>query len=203
MSAGARGFTLMELLIVLAILSILAVLALPAYTGYRLRANIAEGIDLALPIKYHALEAYQIDGVFPEDNASVGLGAPATYGSDVVAGIGYSTGGVIRVEYSLPELGANRVLELAPCVSGSGPVEWVCRSASSAGIDPAHLPSSCRNLGASCASGTGAAATANPGPGASGGAGQSGSAPASGNSGSAGNSGGASNNNGKGTKKGP
>jgi len=60
-----RGFTLIELLVVLAILSILVVVALPAYTGYRLKAQIAEGLGLASAFKYHELEAYQIDGVFP------------------------------------------------------------------------------------------------------------------------------------------
>jgi len=152
MRASERGLTLLELLIALAILSILIVLALPAYTGYRLRANIAEGIGLALPLKYHALENYQIDGVFPEDNADIGLGDPSSYATAVVAGISLSAGGVIRVEYSLPELGGNRYLELAPCGSASGSVEWVCRSAQTSGVDPKYLPSSCRDLGASCVS---------------------------------------------------
>jgi type IV pilus assembly protein PilA len=155
MRAPERGLTLLELLIALAILSILIVLALPAYTGYRLRATIAEGIGLALPLKYHAYENFQIDGVFPENNADIGLGDPSSYATDAVAGIGLSAGGVIRVEYSLPELGANRYLELAPCGSASGSVEWVCRGAQTSGVDPRYLPSSCRDLGASCVSNSG------------------------------------------------
>ena len=41
MYRGARGFTLIELMIVVAIIAILAAIALPAYNAYRVRA--AEG----------------------------------------------------------------------------------------------------------------------------------------------------------------
>jgi len=51
MHSNAKGFTLIELMIVIAIIGILAALALPAYQDYTIRARVTEGLALAAETK--------------------------------------------------------------------------------------------------------------------------------------------------------
>jgi prepilin-type N-terminal cleavage/methylation domain-containing protein len=68
----ARGFSLVELMIVVAIIGILASLAVPAYQNYVVRARVAEGLGLLSGAKPAIVEHYTSTGSMPAVLADFG-----------------------------------------------------------------------------------------------------------------------------------
>jgi len=141
----ARGFTLIELMIVVAIIAILAAIALPAYQDYVIRSQVSEGLVLASGAKTAITDTYSHTGTFPTDNASAGLATPTSIAGKFVTSVDVSQGaGVITVTYgglaNAAVNGSTLVLS-ATATADSGSITWTCKSTA---IAPKYLPTECR-----------------------------------------------------------
>jgi type IV pilus assembly protein PilA len=150
MKAFAKGFTLIELMIVVAIIGILAALAIPAYQDYTVRSKVSEGLTLASSAKVNISDAFQSDDM---NGVSVAAStwnsgfSPTKYVSNLVTD---PATGIITITYNgsnLPEI-SGMTLVLSPFIAGqpltggaAGSIDWACASASNA-------TATARNMGA-------------------------------------------------------
>jgi len=132
-------------MIVVSIIGILAAIAIPTYMDYTIRAQIAEGINVAGGAKNAVAAYYQEYGSFPADNTMAAL-APAS---------GIKGAYVTSVSVSGPDISIRYGNEAHSRISGEtvtltaaddiGSVTWIC--ASGGVIQDKHLPSSCEYQG--------------------------------------------------------
>lgn len=134
----AKGFTLIELMIVVAIIGILAAVALPAYNDYTVRARVSEIILAASACRTSVSEAVAATGALPAANV---CGANA---SQFVASVTSGADGVITATATASGLlgdAAGDTIVLTPAAPAGGQVpSWTC-----GGTVPAALrPQSCQ-----------------------------------------------------------
>lgn len=122
---GKKGFTLVELMFVIAVIGILASIAIPDYLAYRDRAYLAEGYELAGPLKKDIIDYYGHVGEFPENKAALGYSAPVKgkYVRDIRV-----KNGVMEIIYNR-KAGRNKngIVKLIPVINTAcptGPVRW-------------------------------------------------------------------------------
>ena len=140
----AKGFTLIELMIVVAIIAILAAIAIPAYQDYAIRAQVTEGMSLATGAKTAVWDFVSNTGRFPPNNESAGLAPNTSIIGSYVSSVDV-TGGLVKVKFQTAKANsqinaASIYLALSP-ISNSGSISWTCIKST---VDPKYLPTSCR-----------------------------------------------------------
>jgi type IV pilus assembly protein PilA len=139
---NAKGFTLIELMIVVAIIGILAAIALPAYQDFTKRGHVSEGMGLAASAKTAVVEYYASNGVATGmTNANVGLAAKALIKGNAVTSLEVGATGAITVIFN-DKVTKDATLILVPTfLATNGSVTWTCSTGT---VDDKYLPSNCR-----------------------------------------------------------
>jgi type IV pilus assembly protein PilA len=139
---NARGFTLIELMIVVAIIGILAAIALPAYQDFTKRGHVSEGMGLAAAAKTAVVEYYASTAdVTAMSNAKVGLATATAITGNAVKSVEVGATGSITVTYN-DKVTDGATLVLVPSfTTTNGSVTWTCTTGT---VDDKYLPSNCR-----------------------------------------------------------
>jgi type IV pilus assembly protein PilA len=140
----ARGFTLIELMIVIAILGILMAIAIPAYQDYTVRAKVTECVNALAASKTAYSEYRSTRTSFPSSFAAAGVETTATVFCNAPSHGGNSTStasiSVVAPSASTGGAGPVTIILTATRNATSGDIQWSCSSTGST----KYAPSSCR-----------------------------------------------------------
>ena len=155
----ARGFTLIEMMVVVAVIAILALMMIPTYVDRIVRGQVVDALPLADIAKRPIAAAWSALHALPPDNASIGLPEPAKVVSNLVSAMAVENGAIqITFGNRAHNQIRGRTLTLRPAVVPEAPVvpvAWVCGFAPAPGnmtamgenrtdVRPEYLPLECR-----------------------------------------------------------
>ena len=152
-------------MIVVAIIGILASMAITAYQTYTVRAQVAEGINMATGAKAPIVDAYNNSGSPPTDRAAAGMTPLATdTRGKFVSQVNVVDGRVdVTFGNDVHQDIFGDTMSFTPYISTGGSIIWRCGAAPAPGgtteltgggvtsahqaptVDTRYLPSSCRN----------------------------------------------------------
>ncbi len=139
MHANAKGFTLIELMIVIAIIGILAAIALPAYSDYTTRARASELIVGVSAARTAISEYAASQGDLPVNATEAGIDTARV--TEKMRSIAISAAAVVTVVGNATEIGAPVTITLTPTLNGTTQiVNWSCNAA----VGTQFVPASCR-----------------------------------------------------------
>lgn len=129
----AKGFTLIELMIVVAIIGILATMAVPSYQDMMIKKQVQEGIEFIGFAKQAVAEYYAKRHALPANNAAAGLPPKDKVIGSFVTSLEIENGTIIitygnRVNKNI----MGRTLALRPAYVADArivPISWVCGAA--------------------------------------------------------------------------
>lgn len=140
----ARGFTLIELMIVVAIIAILASIAISVYANSIAKAQLSEAFTIVDGVKSDISDYYTQTGSCPTLGAD-GLPAGTSYSGQYVASLSIASAGsgcaitaLMRSNTVAPKLQGKQVT--LTMTGNGGAVSWQCSS----NVDPIYLPNTCQ-----------------------------------------------------------
>ena len=144
------------------VFGILGAVAIPAYQDYTIRAQVTEGLNLAVGPKAAVVDTFDRYGTAPADRADAGLSSDAADTAGLYVDSVDVANGTVIVTYgaNANELIAGTTLAIQPYVMSDKTVVWRCgqgappggavvmdgsvASAAATEIAPRYLPSACR-----------------------------------------------------------
>ncbi|HVT63440.1 MAG TPA: pilin [Legionellaceae bacterium] len=135
----AKGFTLIELMIVVVILGILATCAIPAYQNHVVRARVVEGLSLVTSAKMVVTE-YLIAHNGEPGGSGLGAGYQSPQPTENVSSIVIDKNtGDITITFT--PIAGNGTIVFHPSMTPSGEVTWACNEGT---LAAKYRPETCK-----------------------------------------------------------